>query len=684
MDRKPLLLILACLPAVVPVVAPALDMSEPTHSQVELGVGYVTDDAYQFGRYTGLEDEGAYLLGDISAHRYGEEGGFWQARGTNLGLDSRYLRLDFGYQGRHEYFLEYDQLPNNRIDTVITPYVNAGSSNLILDPGRRFTPFEIETERERIGLGGRLFTRKHWVFNVDYNHETKEGTDKSGSAMAYGTTQLVGNAYAALLPEPVDYQTDRVNVSLQYAREQLQFELAYNMSLFNNDDRSLSWDDYNPVAPPDSRGSLALAPDNEFHQVTATLGYQLPHNTHFTGVLSTGLMTQDQDYQPYTVNPLAVVDPLPRSSLDGEVWLNTVQLKLASRPLPKLRLSAAYSYNERDNDSSVDTYDYVLADADQPRAAVENRPLSYERNRLDLTANYTISSRMSLRGGYSYDDMSRDYANAEREDTDENTLFAKWKLQPHTDVSLALYAETSERDGSNYRPEVNENPFMRKYYLADRDRNKVGATVDYMPADNLNLSLSADYIKDDYDNSEVGLTEATEPTYTLDASYQPTRDVTTHAYYTREDIKSTQYGCEGCTSGTTLVRDWKAEFDDKVDTFGIGAKIAEIRGKWDVGADLTWSRATGDSDLTNLSAPGTADQFPDLETKLTSLNLWALYRYRHNLAVKLSYWYEKYDADNWAYDGLQVDSVTNLLLLGEQTQDYDTSVIAASVIYHFD
>jgi len=147
MDRKPLLLILACLPAVVPVVAPALDMSEPTHSQVELGVGYVTDDAYQFGRYTGLEDEGAYLLGDISAHRYGEEGGFWQARGTNLGLDSRYLRLDFGYQGRHEYFLEYDQLPNNRIDTVITPYVNAGSSNLILDPGRRFTPFEIETER---------------------------------------------------------------------------------------------------------------------------------------------------------------------------------------------------------------------------------------------------------------------------------------------------------------------------------------------------------------------------------------------------------------------------------------------------------------------------------------------------------------------------------------------------------
>jgi MtrB/PioB family decaheme-associated outer membrane protein len=674
MDRKPLLLILAAWPVVVPVAAPALDMSEPTHSQVELGAGFVTDDAYRFGRYTGLEAEGAYFLGDISAHRYGEGGGYWQARGTNLGLDSRYLRLDFGSQGRHEYFLEYDKLPNNKSDTVSTPYIGAGGSTLTLGSG--LTPFEIETERERIGLGGRLFHRNHWVFDVAYNHETREGTDKAGSAMVYNFTQVVRNTYAALLPEPVDYQTDRVDVSLQYAKEQLQFKLAYHMSLFDNDEYALTWEDaFNPA----SFGSQALAPDNEFHQVTATLGYQLPHNTRFTGVLSTGLMTQDQDYQPYTVNP-AAGSALPRSSLDGEVWLTTVQLKLASRPLPKLRLSAAYSYNERDNDSSVASYDYVVADY-QSRHSVQNRPLSYERNRLELSANYRINSDMSLLGGYSSDDMSRDYTAAEREDTDENTLFAKWKLRPHADINLALYAEASGRDGSIYNPPADENPAMRKYYLADRDRTKVGTMIDYMPADNLSLSLSADYIEDDYDDSEVGLTEATQPTYTLDVSYQPARDVTTHAYYTREDIESTQYGWE---ADPALVRDWKAEFKDTVDTFGIGAKLTEIRGKWDVGADLTWSRATGESDLTSLSAPGTEDQFPDLETELTSLKLWALYRYRHNLAFKLSYWYEDYSADNWAYDGLKENSVSNIVLLGEETQDYDTSVIAASLIYHFD
>ena len=30
-------------------------------NRIEPGVGWLTDDAYRFGRYTGLTDEGAYL-----------------------------------------------------------------------------------------------------------------------------------------------------------------------------------------------------------------------------------------------------------------------------------------------------------------------------------------------------------------------------------------------------------------------------------------------------------------------------------------------------------------------------------------------------------------------------------------------------------------------------------------------
>ena len=50
---------------------------------------------------------------------------------------------------------------------------------------------------------------------------------------------------------------------------------------------------------------------------------------------------------------------------------------------------------------------------------------------------------------------------------------------------------------------------------------------------------------------------------------------------------------------------------------------------------------------------------------------------------KLGYRYESYSADDWALDNLQADSVDNLLLLDEETPDYDAHVITASVRYRF-
>ena len=84
---------------------------------------------------------------------------------------------------------------------------------------------------------------------------------------------------------------------------------------------------------------------------------------------------------------------------------------------------------------------------------------------------------------------------------------------------MALFAEASKRDGSDYNSLVNENPALRKYYLADRDRTKMGASIDYMATHKLFLSARVDYNQDDYTDSVIGLTEATQPVYTVDFSY---------------------------------------------------------------------------------------------------------------------------------------------------------------------
>ncbi len=664
------------------------DESQTLSSEIyELGPGYVSDNAYRFGRYNGLQDEGAYAVGELSALGYRDDGGYWRARGTNLGLDSRYLRLDGGWQGRQEYFIEYDELPDNDSDSGRTPFQDVGNANLSLPAGfaidqnldTALHSFEIETNRTRLGLGASFITRSPWTMEISYHRDSKEGTGRIGGASGAGGDDpgagLLANTTATLLPGPVNYETNLVDVTLHYVKDKAQLDLAYHMSLFQNDDRALTWED--PFRPA-FFSSQALAPDNEFHRLTLTGGYLLPYKSRLTGVLSIGRMTQNENFEPYAFVPGPGTAELPRSSLDGEVWVTTAQLKLLSRPLSKLRLDAALRYDERDSDTPVDTYEFV-GRGPIGRQAVENNPLGYERTRIDVGANYRIRSDMSLLGGYRYDRMSRDYQDAERDRTEENTLSAKWKLQPHAKVDVALYAEGGRRDGSNYRVPAGENPALRKYYLADRDRTRVGTSVDYLPSDTLSLSAGAAYSKDDYRNSDIGLTEATQPTYTLEVSYRPRQDTSTYASFTREDIRSRQAGSE---AGTSLP-DWKADFDDTVNTYGAGAKVTGIRSKWDVGTDLVYTDSTGAIDMKNLVPGATVEPYPDLKTELTSIRLWTLYHYRKDLDLKLTYWYEKYSADNWALDDVQVNSVPNLLLFGEDTQDYDVHAVSASVLFHF-
>jgi len=662
---------------------------------VEAGVGYVSEDAWKFGQYNGLNQKGPYLIGNFRTEKHNNDGEYFRSTGTNLGLESRSLRLEGGYQGRQQFFFEYDELPNYMNNTGKTPYLDPGSSTLFLPTGYDYNnidaylqPLELKTKRERVGFGAAFFSEKHWKFDIAFQHETKEGTQATGSAMgSTGTSSPVGNAVAALLPEPIDYNTDEMDVGLHYNKGKGQFDIVYNVSLFNNNNDSLAWQNAvpntNPNDPtlpqPNAWGRMGLAPDNQLHRLTASGGYTLPHQTRLTGMLSVGRSTQNEDLLPYSVAPNAL-PPLPRNSAEAEVWLTSAQLKVASRPKRKLRLSANYRFHDRSNRTPIDRWSYIIADGDNFKAT-ENNPLSYTKNQLDLDANYRINSSLSFLGGYKYDHMFRSYNNTEEiEKTQENTLFAKLKGRSGSKVDYSLYAEAGNRDGSEYMPYGFENPALRKFNMADRDRGKVGAKIGIMPTDSSSIGLSTDYISDDYTNSVVGLTEAQQTTATLDISYLVSSNITTYAYYSYDDIPSSQSGSE--TGAQTA--DWTADFKDTFNTVGVGFKAAKVASRWDVGADFTYADSTGKIDMSSdLAANQPADQYPDLKTAMGSLKLWTDYQVSKNIAVNVTYWYQTYREDNWAVDDLDVDSIANMLLLGEETLDYDVHVIAASAKIKF-
>ena len=84
-----------------------------------------------------------------------------------------------------------------------------------------------------------------------------------------------------------------------------------------------------------------------------------------------------------------------------------------------------------------------------------------------------------------------------------------------------------------------------------------------MATESLYLGARADYSEDDYTDTQIGLTEASQPTVTVDFSYTPISNLTTYAYYTWEQIESSQNGndiSDSSSQGTPTPGRWRADF----------------------------------------------------------------------------------------------------------------------------
>lgn len=690
---------------------PVSPVTEQPVNEFDIGIGYISDDAYHFGRYNGMIDQGPYLIGNIKAKSYDEDGDFWKILGTSPGLDSTYLRLDAGTQGSQQFFIEYDQIYDFENNTSSTPFVNPGSSDLALPENydadnldSYLQPFDQKTERERLGVGGQLHIKRRWKLTGSLSQETQKGTDWIGGAMGPSREDNIFKwTNGALLPEPIDYITKKFDAALTYHGKNTQLEFAYHGSLFYNQDTSLSWTD--PLENPDTtvpedelhrEGSISLEPDNQMQQLTSVLGHMFSPTSRLTALLSMTQLTQDQDFLPYSVSD--TLDSLPQESLNGKVNLYRGQLKLTSRYLKKLRLSAKYSYDERDNKTAINSYQYLLADGVAGEPTINprsNDPLSYQKQKVDLTANYRFNSTASLRGGYQFNHHYRDHDDDQVKTTREHIVSAKLKVKPVSKLNFDIYGETGKRRGSTYHTRVFENEDLRVLYLADLDRDKMGATINYMPTNRMSFVLTGDYINDDYIESEIGLKESRQESVLLNFSYQVTDRINTHAFYNYVEVKSTNTNeNKEIEKGTFDV--WEADLKDNSNSLGLGFNLDGLANKWDVGLDWVYTRGNGKMDMTGSQAqvdkvtgvitsdfvPIETQQFSDVKTSLSSLQLWTRYQYSDSIAVKFSYWYESYDTEDWAVDGtvnnyvpLENDTITQYLFMGEDQMNYHQHVV---------
>lgn len=284
------------------------------------------------------------------------------------------------------------------------------------------------------------------------------------------------------------------------------------------------------------------------------------------------------------------------------------------------------------------------------------------------------------------------------------------------------------------RNDIHEIIGMRRFNMADRNRNKGRASVNWQASDKLSVQGGLDYNKDDYTHSVFGLKSAQSWALNLDGTFAVSDALSANVFYTYEDMRTRTAGASyssgaitntatvGGVAGNTVVSggcfatvldknenakidpclNWSTDMRDKVDTVGVGARYkGAIDGKLDLGGDLVFTKARTNNGMTGgtyanspfavagrpVVSPAAifipASDLPAVTTKTIELRLTGQYPIDLASSVRLLYWFQRLRATDYAYDGMQFGTITSVIPTNEQAPNYKVHVIAVSYNYRW-
>jgi MtrB/PioB family decaheme-associated outer membrane protein len=651
---------------------------------VEAGVIGVSDDSQKFGDYTGLNKQGAYLgLGGSVRYR-GDDGVYGSLVATDLGLDTRAIDFDGGREGLYTLKLGYAEIPRFFADGAQTPFLGNGGSRLTLPAGfpavdtasmplgTTLQPIDLESKRKRFDAGFGWLFGEQWSTQLTYRRDVRDGLQRmSGSFFIANASQFA---------VPLDQTTDQLELSVTYATPRLQATVAYQLSVFRNGEASLTWSNpFNPLVPGADSGQLALPPGNQFHQLVGSLGYEVTPTIRFSGDIAFGRMTQDESFLAPTVNATLAptVPALPAQSLQGEVDTFSASARVTAKPMDRLNLTGSYDRNVRDNKTASQSYPAVSTDVSLGTPPRVNQPFSFFQDRFKFSGDYRGPGSLKTSLGVDWDSIERSLQEVVT--TRETTLWGRMEGRAADNVLLQAKLAHAERDGTTYGVaawiDPPQNPLMRKFNLADRKRDSIGARVDVTAKEGVTFGFNADYAKDDYTNSTIGLTQARTTSVGADFSAALSDQTTLYGFLQAEQIKSDQAG-----SQVFAAPDWTGRSEDRTNSLGFGVKHLALGGKLELSADAVFTRMTNDI---TVDAGAASPPFPTINTDVDRFRLKAVYQLQKNLSLVGSWWYERYDSDDWHLDGVFPATISNLLAFGDQSPRYRVNVLQFGLRYRF-
>ena len=659
--------------------AEAAALKTPANT-VEIGVANTSNGSQRFGEYNGLEKGGASFVGGFNLRGGSSYGGTdsggtsrWSLYGTDLGLTTRNLGGTVSDQGQWNLGLTYDQLQHNFAPGYQTPYQgNMGGNTFVLPSGfgvtnntNTMTPaqraafhnVDVDSDRKNTSLTAGVILSPNWSLKFDFNH-----LDQSGAKlMGFGSAGTGGSAgeRTSILPNPTNYKTDSVTMAVNWLGEKGNATVSYYGSFFRDGyDRVnfMTWGTANIM------DSMSTAPSNNFHQLNFSGGWAFSPRTKLATNLSYGRNTQNAAFvvDSFMAGPVAATAPGNRNgSLNGLVVNTHADLKLTDQTTKNLVLSGALKYDERDNRTASNIYNYFSLDG-STNTNYPNTPLSTKKDSIELAGDYAFKRDHHLRLAYVHEDIKRwcnQYAvggytgpagslpagvlgyppgtncvvnTGSREDK----LDAAYRIKLFDTVGLKLGYVYSDRDSqtdpraiaafsqliaglpTGSVPGQNANDFLgfQPFFEASRKEQLYKAGLNWDATEALNIGISARYTDDNY-GSTYGVQKGHSWSANLDASYRYTDNGTVSTYLTRQNryrsMTNEQRVAAAAAASATAVATpsgatWSNTLADDSLTVGLGAKhTGLLNGKLELSGDAnySWSK-TGYDTVLNYSTFG--------------------------------------------------------------------------------
>lgn len=551
-------------------------------------------------------------------------------------------------------------------------------------------------------------------WTLEYSHENRKGNRPYGGSFGFNNVTEI--------PEPIDYKTDAAELAGEWNTERAGLRFGYRYSTFKNDISTLIWDNpfrLNPSTDPNayqgpssssiggsSLGFADLAPDNQASLLFLAGRARFGGDWFANGSASYNVMTQDDPLLPYTLNPAivgvdhatgATFDPtnaanLPVRNADNKVNVLNLNGQTGTRFGDSLGLTFRYRLYDYDNRSRrVELPGYVRFHGvweEIPRITV---PYAYTVQDLgaELGWDFARNSRIAL--GYTLQTWDRDFR--EVSSSDEDILELSFDSQPFPWFTLRASYELGDRSIDGYEPEaqeasfvdpegVNNQPGLRKYDQAAREYGQLNVQAQFFAGEAWSFLAGVTGRDEDYDESQFGLIADEILQYNLELGYAPGETLNLYLFGHRADRETFQRARQsGGTVSTNPLDDWLVDFDEKTDTWGLGA-TSRFAEKWTTDISGRWSKSDGFADFT--AFPGGAplagrpvpqaldfDNYEDIE--LLALIGRLDYQINEQAGAGIFYRYEDYTIDSFIRQGLS-NYLPGALLLNPEQGDYKANV----------